>query len=834
MTTGNFTIFSDNNKVNGGESDSICANSSFYWNGTNYNQTGSYTYTFPGGAAGGCDSTATLNLLVFDPITGNATPQYAGDNCGVPVYDNSNDYVYGGDGNYTFNNVQSPRYCNNVGIDLPYTVYITDGHSCTGQYNGDLVLQDDVFDFVVSAQTNSSCINTSDASFSGYVVDYTNTECNPTWTLSIQGINTSYNFNTSGSAANIGSSIDFNGLLADTYHYTISGGGACAQVSEGYIYINSNNQVTGSEYDSICGNSSFFWNGNSYNQTGSYTYTFSGGAAGGCDSTATLNLWVFDPIVGAASYDTLVFGGTLHLGTQTYSQTGVYADTLSGSHGCDSVVTVHLFVRGASTYTTLYDTICQGASVTAGGHRYNANGSYIDTLSNAAGGDSVLTLHLTVIVISATSRYDTICHGSSVSLGTRSYNSNGVFTDTLIGIRGCDSIVTLHLTVIGISAVDRYDTICQGSSVSLGTHSYNSNGVFADTLSAVHGCDSIVTLHLTVYPVASVNLYDTLITGDTLHVGGHSYYQSGVYYDTLSTVHGCDSAVTVYLYAGTSSTYTHLFDTVCQGFSVTLAGHSYTVSGTYIDTLRGHLGGDSVVTLSLVVTRAILTNVYDTICQGTVYTVGSHSYSQSGVYIDTLTSRAGCDSIRALHLTVMPNATPTASITVSHGPVSGGMQTDSFTIHYTDCSNPSYTWLLNNNPLSIHSAVAVISYATGSSDSVTCQISCSNHCSTVGTATSNSIIRAGIAEISSIGDVKIYPNPTTGSFSIDINALTSGDAKITITDLLGQIVTTRSLMLRAGYNKEEFTLGENAVTGVYMVELITDGGSLFYRLVLDK
>lgn len=778
VTTGNFTIFSDNNQVNGGESDTICAYTAFYWNGSNYNQTGLYNYTFPGGSVNGCDSVATLNLLVFDPITVNATAQYVGGNCGA-VFNDYYNYVYGGDGNYSFSNVPGTSYCNGGGLDIPYTVFITDGHGCTGNYSTDLIQQDDVFDFSGTGLP-SSCRLSTDGSITGTVVDNTNQECNYAWNLTIQGASGTFNY----SGTQVGNTINLTGLANDLYMYTISGSDQCSQVTTGYIAVSwSNNPVSSSLYDTVCYGQGYDFFGTTYTQSGTYTYDISGGSVYGCDSIISLYLTVSSPIVGAASYDTVAFGGALHVGTETYTQTGVYTDTLSGSHGCDSIVTIHLLVRGASTFSTLYDTICQGSSVSAAGHSYSANGTYTDTLSNATAGDS---------------------------------------------------IVMLHLTVIGTSAITRYDTICHGSSVSIGGHSYTSSGVFADTLSGAHGCDSIVTLHLSVYPVASVSLYDTLITGDTLHIGRHSYYQSGVYYDTLSTMHGCDSAVTVYLYVATAATYAHLFDTVCQGFSVTLAGHTYTVSGTYIDTLTGHLGGDSIVTLSLTVTRAVLGNVYDTICQGSVYTVGSHSYSQSGVYVDTLTNRTGCDSIRALHLTVLPNTTPTASITVSHGSVSGGMQTDTFTVHYTDCSNPSYTWLLNNVQLSLHNPVVVISYATGSSDSVSCQISCSNQCSTVGTATSNSIIRTSIAEISSIGDVKIYPNPTTGSFSIDINALTSGDAKITITDLLGQIVTTRSVMLLAGYNKEEFTLGESAVTGVYMVELNTEGGSLFYRLILDK
>ena len=44
--------------------------------------------------------------------------------------------------------------------------------------------------------------------------------------------------------------------------------------------------------------------------------------------------------------------------------------------------------------------------------------------------------------------YDTLCQGESYQQGNNRYISTGTFTDSLISVIGCDSIVTLHLTVI--------------------------------------------------------------------------------------------------------------------------------------------------------------------------------------------------------------------------------------------------------------------------------------------------------------------------------------------------------------------------------------------------
>ncbi|MEL6675204.1 MAG: gliding motility-associated C-terminal domain-containing protein [Bacteroidota bacterium] len=46
--------------------------------------------------------------------------------------------------------------------------------------------------------------------------------------------------------------------------------------------------------------------------------------------------------------------------------------------------------------------------------------------------------------------------------------------------------------------------------------------------------------------------------------------------------------------------------------------------------------------------------VFDTICTGLTYMTGNNAYTTTGVYVDTLTSSIGCDSIRTLHLNVVP------------------------------------------------------------------------------------------------------------------------------------------------------------------------------------
>lgn len=88
-------------------------------------------------------------------------------------------------------------------------------------------------------------------------------------------------------------------------------------------------------------------------------------------------------------------------------------------------------------------------------------------------------------------------------------------------------------------------SICETDSLLIfGTYQQTA-GIYHDTLNTIHGCDSLLAQELIVHARYDFVL-DTQITcvGDSALILGLYQHSTGIYYDTLNTIQGCDSIYT--------------------------------------------------------------------------------------------------------------------------------------------------------------------------------------------------------------------------------------------------------------------------------------------------
>ena len=104
--------------------------------------------------------------------------------------------------------------------------------------------------------------------------------------------------------------------------------------------------------------------------------------------------------------------------------------------------------------------------------------------------------------------------------------------------------MTLHLTLNHAETAEFAETACE--SFVWNDSVYTVSGDYTQTFANTHGCDSVVTLHLTLY--SAVSNEETVSWPDSCYLwNGEEYCTSGDYTQTLTTVHGCDSTVTLHL-----------------------------------------------------------------------------------------------------------------------------------------------------------------------------------------------------------------------------------------------------------------------------------------------
>ena len=126
---------------------------------------------------------------------------------------------------------------------------------------------------------------------------------------------------------------------------------------------------------------------------------------------------------------------------------------------------------------------------------------YNDTIVNAAGCDSVITLDLTIVQPTTSSVSVTACTSYTWAQNGMMYTASGAYTDTIPNAAGCDSIITLNLTInnptastFTVSTCSPTYTWAQNGTV------YTASGMYNDTITNAAGCDSVVTLNLTITP----------------------------------------------------------------------------------------------------------------------------------------------------------------------------------------------------------------------------------------------------------------------------------------------------------------------------------------------
>lgn len=299
-------------------------------------------------------------------------------------------------------------------------------------------------------------------------------------------------------------------------------------------------------YDTICSGVSYSKYGFTIASPISSDYTRSGISSTGCDSTTYLHLYVIPST--EVEYDTICNGSSKVFHDLTLTEPGTYTTTYQNVKGCTISATLHLYVD-ATTHND-YQTICKGESYTWNNQTYNQTGVYAYSGTSKRGCQVNDTLHLYVLD-GDTSYSVQICTGKSYYFIDTLITTAGTYKRTFIDpFISCTVTHTLTVTEVAGKSEDVYDRACEGKPYN--NHSIQGVIITGDTTfivqtKAMDMCDSVARIHVTMIPTIEVEINKTIKKGESYTFDDNTLTKPGDYYATFTSKEGCDSNVTLHL-----------------------------------------------------------------------------------------------------------------------------------------------------------------------------------------------------------------------------------------------------------------------------------------------
>jgi len=624
-------------------------------------------------------------------------------------------------------------------------------------------------------------------------------------------------------------------------------------------------------YESICAGVPYMNHGLSFVQdtAGTYALRFNGKNSKGCDSIIDVVLTVY-PSYSKPSAWTHLYPSVCR--GETYSQNGFYVATRNlpaNKHvhndtnvyrtvnGCDSVVHLQLTIND-SVVTRFAASICLGDRYTLNGFSVQPTAAgvfeYKNIRKSSTGCDSTAILTLTVNQVYNTTYYDEVCEGEHY----QKYGFNTIVTAN--GTRlthnyntqrpsGCDSIVTVVLTVRpkSVSPVIN-DYICREEGV------YNKNGfrvvlpaglnsiMVKDTLRNAYGCDSISTLHLTIYDGKDTAIIASACEGERYATYGFdtTIYVPGVYHfkHSLKTVHGCDSNITLTLTVKPVYTSYESVD-ICQGDSVNYGGKFYQAGTHKIVYAHSAACCDSTLYLTVNANPLVRETQNVRICRNaqSTYMFNGKNLSQSGVYYDTIPFN-GCYKIITLNLTFLDTASRPTYI---NGPMNiytaGTYNYTCDTVPYNVAAGipavDAYLWETSDTTWTVVSSnmnTANIDIPKPGSGFI--YVSAHNECGYSSKASLKVFAKVSVEDADAENcEVSIFPNPTSAEYSIRINGM-EGNTQISIADMTGKIIFREDVEVSAMDNTFHYN-ADNYPKGIYLISVFNGNRTVVKKLVVQ-
>ena len=609
----------------------------------------------------------------------------------------------------------------------------------------------------------------------------------------------------------------------------------------------------------------------------------------GSDMTAMATADVYELCEGEST--------TLHVspagGTGNYTYSWTPANSLNNANIQHPVATPPL---GATTYTChvsdglsaqdvsvtvmvypnmeadVYHTICENETYSFFGDIIFLPGVYDHTIETSHGCDSTIHLHLNNWDTYETPITRHFCQGEAFDFFGTSINESGIYYHTLESVHGCDSVIKLNLIQDPIYEFDLYESTCEGGP----GYYYNGDFLFPSTNPYVYvfesalGCDSIVSLHIEEAEYNS-KTYNVSLCAEqyTWASNGMTYYESGIYYDTLSYPNSCDSTLMLNLDLRPSF-QNEVVITSCDTYQ--WKNDTYNVDMTFAEsTVYTHpyinsFGCDSEVTLFLTindhdeyeftVTDEENCDEYFWDPQGHEIIYTDHEdpiFNMSGIYHRTYKNQSDCDSLVTMnvHFEYTPHPTEIYPMDATNESPHWVVTATEFQINSYDfnlwdtnpnCHWDTVTWTCEEAPLWVIEPFGDVGQCcklyvlNWVEDTIWLKAHAFNRCAPDQGIEQKYFLFSsfyGIEEMeSSLASFDVVPNPNNGQMQLNFEYLT-GKVNIKVYDMKGSLIDNFETYNGNGPSSYLYTM-KNNVDGIYFFIATGKEGTVAKKVVIQR
>lgn len=336
----------------------------------------------------------------------------------------------------------------------------------------------------------------------------------------------------------------------------------------------------------------------------------------------------------------------------------------------------------------------------------------------------------------------------------------------------------------------------------------------ANSASAGNVCNNA---QLSITPTAGYTNYDFFVNGSSVQNGAAPTYSTmpltaDITYNVTITNGTCVLNSNVTPITVTPSILDTISAAICPGQTYILGTQTLNTGGTFAETFTSASGCDSIVTLNLTLNNVATGTDTKTECNSFTWIDGNTYTASNNTATFNIVGGAatGCDSLVTLNLTI----NSVSDLTTSTSGATISANNTGATYQWLDCNN-------NNAEIANETGQSFTATANGSYAVELTENGC------IDTSACEMITTVGIIENSFGNGLIVYPNPTSGNFSINLGT-SYENVKIVITDISGKLIDSRILT-----QTQLLNLSIEEPAGIYIVSLQAGNHRAIIRLVKE-